>query len=1673
MPEKTCKGCLLLYLETIGENRESILEPGGHLNWFMKSARISVTMLIDDNLVLLLQEEFFTLKHTYMKQIRQFFQSRTRLTKFLCCLILGTLLSSLDARAQTWTAITNTAPHVNQGVMLLLTDGTVMCKTSSGGGDGYGNTWDKLTPNASGSYVSGTWSSLAPMASTRLYFSSQILRDGRVYVCGGEYGTGGYKGEVYNPLTNSWINTPTHSAFVSDANSEILEDGRVLQALVWAPATTKLYNPATNTYVAGPTALGSNNETAWLKLPDNSILYVTVNSTQSQRYIPATNTWISDANCAVNLYDPYGSEMGGAWLLPDGRGFFVGATGHTAFYTPSGTTAPGTWAAGPDLPGGKAVPDGPGAMMTDGKLLLAVSPAPTAANHFPTPTTFYIYDYLTNTYASIVAPGGGASLAIPCYETSMLQLPNGQVMFGRFGQSQYYVFTPAGAPLAAGKPTISGITLIAPNTYRITGTRFNGICQGANYGDDWQMSTNYPVIRVVNGASTFYCRSYNWNSFGVRRGAALDTAYFTTPAGLPNATYNLFVTANGNPSNAATFVPNLVASVDIAVSSGNNPGCDGTSVTFQATPNNGGGSPTYQWKLNGINISGATNSSYTTTTSVQGDLITCVMTASIVVTGSPAASNTITMTINDNNIVLTSAASPTSICAGASTNLTVTSNYCQPVYTTGTSLGDYVGRVTLSGTTLNNITVGASSPYYTLYPASGATTATLTAGATYTMTLSAGTFATNNNLAAWIDYNQDKSLNVDEKLGQVLAIGAYPASGTIVFTVPASAKNGSVRLRVREIYFNSNLDPCKTASFGETEDYVITITGGGAASAIVYDWSAGTSPASGTSVNASPEYSQAYTVTVTDVHGCTTSSSVPVVVNSPNFTTSSTPPTLCSGATSSLAAAKITNTYCNPQSTYGSTYGDYITLVNISGTTLNNPTGASGAPYYTLYPASGSTTTTLTAGGTYSLILSAGSYPSYNSIAAFIDYDQNSLLNTGLEKLGETGYISASPASATITFTVPLWAKNGSARLRVREVYATLGIDPCNAVFYGETEDYVLTITGGVTETPYTYAWSAGTTPSTGTPVSVTPLVTSIYTVTATDQYACTSTRTTSVVVNSPAFTVNPASPAVLCEGLSSTLSVTATAPAYCQPIYYNGTTDGDYIGNVSISLTTLDNTTLGSVSPYYTLFPASGSTTASLVAGNTYTINLSPGTFPANNNLTAWIDYDQNGLFLSGLEKLGEAVNVSPYPGSTSFVFTVPAWAKNGTARLRVKEVFYYTNIDPCALNLYGETEDYDLTITGGAATDVYTWSAGTTPSTGDLVSVTPAYSQSYTVTATDGYGCTKTGTTSVLVNSPAFLSTATPPEICAGASSSLTAISNYCQPTYVFGTGSGDYITLVSIASTSLNNPTGASGSPYYTLYPASGATTATLSAGTTYTITLSPGTYSSNNNLAAWIDYDHNTELSNGIEKLGETGWVTGLSSNTFVFTVPAWAQNGQTRLRVREVYFFTGLTSCTGPNDYYGETEDYVITITGGIAAAAPAIFSWSPGTTPAAGSPVSVTPAFSQSYTVTATDAFGCTRTGTVPVVVHDLPGVVATSAPSTICSGGSSILTASAPSLPAYCVPTYYSGTGAGDYCGSVAIVGTTLNNVTAAAASPFYNLYPASGQPQQPCMQAQRTPSL
>jgi autotransporter-associated beta strand protein len=433
--------------------------------------------------------------------------------------------------------------------MLLLSDGTVLAANA---GD---KNWFQLSPDNKGGYTRGTWRTLASMHDTRLYFSSAVLPDGRVFVAGGEYGTGKDTAEVYDPVKNQWTYTAYAWQSFSDSVSKILPEGRVLVAPVGPipSGTTIIYDPTSNAWLSGGKLFRGSyqDEASWVKLPDDSILTIDPFGTNSERYIPGSNSWVNDGSLPVSLYDPYGDELGAGFLLADGRAFFLGSSGHTAFYTPTGTTAPGTWTRGPDFPNGQGTPDAPAAMMVNGKILCVTSPTPTSSQHFPTPSSFYEYDPGSNLFTSVAFPTGTTDL-VP-YTTRMLDLPDGTVLFSESSR-QLYLYQPDGSPLTAGKPVIGSISLNNDGSYHLVGTLLNGISEGAAYGDDAQMSSSYPLVRVTNSTgSVFYARTYNWSSTSIMTGNRPLSTEFTLPTNAAPGAYSLVVSANGNASDPVSF----------------------------------------------------------------------------------------------------------------------------------------------------------------------------------------------------------------------------------------------------------------------------------------------------------------------------------------------------------------------------------------------------------------------------------------------------------------------------------------------------------------------------------------------------------------------------------------------------------------------------------------------------------------------------------------------------------------------------------------------------------------------------------------------------------------------------------------------------------------------------------------------------------------------------------------------------------------------------------------------------------------------------------------------------------------------------------------------------------------------------------------------------------------
>jgi hypothetical protein len=357
-------------------------------------------------------------------------------------------------------------------------------------------------------------------------------------------------------VTNSWtsIATPPGWTNIGDAPSCVLPDGRILLGYI-EDARTAIYDPVANTWTAGPNKSDSSSEETWTLLPDETVLAIQcTNHPQTEKFVIAANTWTAAGPTPSDLVEAASIETGPCILLPDGRLFAIGATGHTALYSfPPIANQLGFWTAGPDFPqiSGKqlAAKDAPACLLPNGRVLCAVGPVDGIGGDYLAPSYFYEFDPTSSTLTAVPNPptSGG-----PPYVGRLLLLPSGQVLFAT-GSDNVQVYTPDGSPDPAWMPAVTSCPtfLEANHTYTLSGRQLNGLSQAVSYGDDAQMATNYPIVMIRNNATgnISFCRTHDHSTMSVNTGTVICSTQFDLPTSIERGASELTVIANGIASN--------------------------------------------------------------------------------------------------------------------------------------------------------------------------------------------------------------------------------------------------------------------------------------------------------------------------------------------------------------------------------------------------------------------------------------------------------------------------------------------------------------------------------------------------------------------------------------------------------------------------------------------------------------------------------------------------------------------------------------------------------------------------------------------------------------------------------------------------------------------------------------------------------------------------------------------------------------------------------------------------------------------------------------------------------------------------------------------------------------------------------------------------------------------
>jgi hypothetical protein len=417
-------------------------------------------------------------------------------------------------------------------------------------------------------------------------------------------------------------------------------------------------------------------------------------------------------------------------------------------------------------------------------------------------------------------------------------------------------------------------------------------------------------------------------------------------------------------------------------------------------------------------------------------------------------------------------------------------------------------------------------------------------------------------------------------------------------------------------------------------------------------WSAGTIPSTGSLVNITPASTTTYTATVTDASGCTTASSVAVIVNdTPNVTVSSSP----------LAPVIV----C--------TQTQQVTL------------SANGASFYTW------------SGG----------------------------INDGIPFTANTGTTTytvsgTSALGCTGTATIDVTGNNGPT---VTATAATPII--CNG------SSSVLSGDGALT-----YVWSGG--PSTPT-WSVTPTSYSVYTVTGTDAGGCTNSATVDVDVFSLPV-VSASGPASVCTGTAASLSASAVPFIVSAGFSWE---PGSLSGN--------NPSTNPSTSTIYTVTATDGNGCSNT---STVTVNVENVPLVSINAMpiTPMVCIQTEQVTLSGngantYTWSGGLIDATPFTASLGTItYTVTGTGVNGCTNTATIDVTGNNNPNVSASATPSNVcagNTADLMALGNAQT--YSWSGGPAAA---VWTIQPGATNTYTVTASNGLGCTSTATVSVLVN-------------------------------------------------------------------------------------------------------------------------------------------------------------------------------------------------------------------------------------------------------------------------------------------------------------------------------------
>jgi hypothetical protein len=1253
--------------------------------------------------------------------------------------------------------------------------------------------------------------------------------------------------------------------------------------------------------------------------------------------------------------------------------------------------------------GGNVTADGGDASITRG-IVWGTAPAPTILNNvfpigtgtgtfsgtvglFPASTLIYYRAYATNSggtgYGAELTFTTGAALSTsstPQTNVSCNAGANGTAtVVATGGKTPYtYSWSPAGGTNASATGLVQGTYTVTitdgeatqiTRSFTITQPTALNLSTGGQTNVSCFSGSNGTATVVPTGGTPGY--TYSWAPSG-GTGA--------TASGLSIGTYTVTVTdANSCQATRSFTITQPVAALNVTAGSQTNVSCfSGSNGSATVNPSGGTFPYTYSWSPSGGTAASATGLTAGTYTVTVTDANSCQATKTFTITQPTSA-------------LLASAASQTNIACngGATGSATVTVSGGTPTYTyswapsggtaataSGLTAGTYTVTVTdANGCTDTEVfTITQPTTALVALPvaqtniacngfATGSATVTATGGTpgyTYSWSPSGGTAATASGLSAGT-YT-------------VTVTDANSCTATQSFTITQPAA------LVATAAAQTNVS-CNGGTNGSA-----TVSGTGGTPGYTYSWS----PSGGTAATASGLTAGTYTVTVTDANSCTATQSFTIIQPAALVTSASAQINVsCNGGTNGSATVNVS----------GGT-GSYTYSWSPSGGTAATATGLAAGTYTVTVTDSNSCTATqiFTISEPAALVASP---ISQTNIACNGDATGSAtVMATG----GTGSYTySWSPAGGTAdtangltagTYTVTVTDANGCTATQIFTISqpAALVASPIsqtNIACNGDaTGSATVSVTGG---TPgYTYSWA----PSGGTADTANGLSAGTYTATVTDANGCTAVQ--SFTITQPAALVASASAQtnVSCNGGSNgsaTVSVTGGTPGYTYSWSPSGgtadTANGLSAGTYTVTITDANSCTATQIftisEPGALVASASTQTNVSCNGGSngSATVSVTGGT-PGYTYL--WAPAGGTADTATGLSAGTYTVTITDANGCTATqIFTISEPA------VLVASPISQTNI---ACN-GGATGSATVSATGGAGSYSYSWS----PTGGTADTANGLTAGTYTVTVTDANGCT------------------------------ATQIFTISEPTVLVASAGGQNNISCNGGSNGSATVSVTGGTPGYTYsWAPSGGTADTaneLSAGTyTATVTDANGctatqsfTITEPAALVASASAQINVSCNGGsngsatVSATGGTGVYTylwspsggtadtanGLSAGTYTVTVTdaSSCQTTQSFTITEPAALVASASAQTNVSCNGGSNGSATVSVFGGTPGYT---YSWAP----AGGTADTATGLSSGTYTVTITDANGCTATQSVTIAEPAVLVASPISQTNIACNGG-------------------------------------------------------------------------